>query len=167
MTIGTNGSGTGYFTNGFAIIGGDVLSGASSVPVDTGYGRGATPQSGGIIPGTLPIPSGSEAVTAHAGGGKASATALDYGVTRVSTSATAANSVLLPYAFPGAVCFVANDGAQSIQIFGKGTDTIDAVATGTGNALAAAARSWFIGVTGAGDGSDAGTWVSLKGAKTS
>lgn len=167
MTIGTNGQGTGYFTNGFSIIGGSVLSGASSVPVDTGYSGGANPQSGGIIPGTLPIPSGSEAVTAHAGGGKASASILDYGVTRVTVSATAANSVLLPYAYPGAVAFIANDGVASVQVFGKGTDTIDAIATGTGNALAAASRSWFIGVGGAGDGTDAGAWVSLKGAKTS
>ncbi len=156
-----------YFTNGFSTVQGDDMSNLSRVPVDTGLTSSRSPQSGGMIPGTLPIPSGSEAVTATAGGTKAAANQLTYGANKISVCATATNSCLLPYAFPGAVCFVANDGATSTTIFGKGTDTIDAVATGTGNAMAAAKRGWFIGITGTGDGTDAGAWVSITGAKTS
>lgn len=157
----------GYFTNGMATPDGSSLSGSSRTPVDTGLSGGESPQAGGIIPGTLPLPSGNLNVTALAGGGKTNAVQLDYGVTRISVCATAANSVKLPYAYPGAVCFIANDGAAAAQVFGEGTDTIDAVATGTGVALTNATRSWFIGVTGNGDGTNAGTWVSLKGTKSS
>lgn len=39
----------------------------------------------------------------------------------------------------GAMQYVANDAANSAQVYGLGTDTINAVATGTGVALAAAA----------------------------
>ena len=164
MTVGTNGSGTGYFTNGFPILTGSVLSGASSVPVDTGYTGGASPQSGGIIPGTLPAPSEQLGLTAQADGTKANATALGYGVNTITTVAGAADSVLLPYAFPGAVVFVANTVATAIQVFGQGTDTIDGIATGTGIDQAASARALYFGVAGSGDGSDAGAWISMGAA---
>jgi hypothetical protein len=104
-------------------------------------------------------------LTAAADGLKADATALGYGVNSVTTVAGAADSVLAPYAYPGAVCVINNDGANALQVFGKGTDTIDGIATGTGNALTNATRGILYGVAGAGDGSDAGAWVSLKGAK--
>lgn len=156
----------GYFTPGFGAITGAYLSGSARIPVDTNLTSGAQPQSGSIIPGTLPAPAADIGVTALAGGGKTSAVQLDYGVTQISVCATAANSVKLPYAFPGAVCFIANDGAAAAQVFGRGTDTIDAVATGTGVALTNAKRAWFIGIAGSGDGTDAGAWVSLKADKS-
>jgi hypothetical protein len=156
----------GYFTNGMATVDGAQMTAANSrIPVDTGASGGEAPQSGGIIPGTLPI--FDTALTAHVGGGKASAKQLGYGVNRVSVCGTAANSTLLPYAFAGALVFLANDGAASTTVFGKGTDTIDAVATATGNAMAAAKRSYFVGISGSGDGSDAGAWISIAGAKIS
>lgn len=157
----------GYFTNGMVSIDGGQMSGDSRIGVDTGLDGGESPQTGGIIPGTLPAPAAQLGLTAHAGGLKPSAKQLGYGVNTVTVSATAANSTLLPYAFKGAVVFVTNDGAQSSTVFGKGTDTIDGVATGTGNAMAAAKRAFFIGVSGSGDGSDAGAWISCAGAKIS
>jgi hypothetical protein len=165
-----------FHTSGFATTKGSQLNAGSSisatntnptqarVPVDTGQASSVAPQQGGIIPGTQPLDSGQDALTALAGGGKAGATQLHYGVNRISVCATAANSCLMPYAFPGAMCYVRNDGAQSTTIFGRGTDTIDAVATGTGNAQAAAKGKLYFGTGGTGDGSDAGTWVSLLGA---
>jgi len=156
----------GYFVPGFPVIYGDSLSGSSGVPVDTGLSGGTSPQSGQIIPGTLPAPSSQLGLTALAGGGKTGATALSYGVNTLATVATAANSVLLPYAFPGAVVFLVNSGAQTAQVFGKGTDTVDGIATATGADTDAAERVWFIGVAGAGDGSDAGAWLSLAGVAT-
>lgn len=157
----------GYFTNGMATPDGSSLSANSRIPVDTGLSNGQSPQSGGIIPGTLPAPDAQLDLTAQADGTKANATALGYGVNTVSTVAGAADSVLLPYAYPGAVVFVENDVATSMQVFGKGTDTVDGVATGTGVAQGASKRCWYIGVAGAGDGTDAGAWVSLVGAATS
>lgn len=156
----------GYFTNGMATVDGSQLSATSRVGVDTGLAGGQSPQTGGIIPGTLPAPAEQLGLTAQADGTKANATALGYGVNTVTTVAGAADSVLLPYAYPGAVVFVANTVATAIQTFGKGTDTVDGVATGTGVAQGASKRCWYIGVSGSGDGSDAGSWLSLVGAAT-
>lgn len=154
----------GYFCNGMSRLSGALLSAASLIPVDTNLPNGASPQAGGIIPGTLPAPAAQLGLTALAGGGKAGATQLGYGINTLTTVATAANSCLMPYAFPGAMVFVRNGGAQSSTLFGKGTDTIDGVATGTGNAQAAAKGKLYYGVAGTGDGSDAGAWVTLLGA---
>jgi len=155
----------GYFTNGMATPTGAQLSANSRIPIDTGLPGGESPQSGGVIPGTLPAPAAQIGLTAAADGAKADATQLGYGVNTVTTVAGAADSVLAPYAYPGAVCVIDNDGASALQVFGKGTDTIDGVATGTGNALTNATRGILYGVSGSGDGSDAGAWFSLKGAK--
>ncbi len=158
-----NGPG-GYYTNGMSTPSGADLSGNSRIPVDTGLSGGQSPQSGGIIPGTLPAPSTQIGLTAQADGTKANATQLGYGVNTLTTVAGAADSVLLPYAYPGAVVFIANTVATAIQVFGKGTDTVDGVATATGIDQAASARAWYVGVAGEGDGSDAGAWLSMGAA---
>lgn len=157
----------GYFTNGMATPTGSDLSANSRIPVDTGLPNGQSPQSGGIIPGTLPSPDAQLDLTAQADGTKANATALGYGVNTLTTVAGAADSVLLPYAYPGAVVFVANTVATAAQVFGKGTDTVDGVATATGVVQGASKRCWYVGVSGSGDGTDAGAWISLVGAATS
>lgn len=166
MTIGTAG-GSGYFCNGMTVISGAYLGAGSKIPVDTGLSGGNSPQAAAIIPGTFPCPAAQLALTANVAKTKAAATQLGYGVNQLSVCATATNSSILPYAFPGAVAFLSNDGAASTTVFGKGTDTIDAVATATGNALAAAARCLYIGSAGSGDGTDAGNWYSNKTAKSS
>ena len=77
-------------------------------------------------------------ITAFAGGGQASATQLNSAVNVVSVIATNADSVKLPPAVVGREITVVNsDAAQSLQVFGYGTDTINGVATGTGVAQAA------------------------------
>lgn len=107
-------------------------------------------------------------ITALAGGGQSGATLLAFGSSggsgqcgafRVDTVATAADSVRLPptdgspFSVPvGTEIAVVNNGANSMQVFGSGTDTINGVATGTGVAQAAgksaiyklyAAGAWF------------------------
>ena len=154
----------GYFTRGMPIVTGASLSASSGIPVDTGLTNGQNPQSAAIIPGTQVAPSTQIGLTALAGGGKTGATQLGYGVNEIATVATGADSCLMPYAFPGALVFVRNDGANSTTIFGKGSDTIDAVATGTGNAQAASKGKLYFGTAGTGDGSDVGKWVTLLGA---
>jgi hypothetical protein len=99
-------------------------------------------------------------LTAHAGGGKASALALDAtkAVHVVSVIGTDADSILMPPAVVGEVHLVCNtDAAQSMQVFGAGTDTINGVATGTGVAQAAGKAGLFICVS-------AGAWLRILSA---
>lgn len=97
--------------------------------------------SAGIInDGAIFVP-GSTAIglTAHAGGGQASALLLTAQYNRVDTVTTAADSVKLPPpSYIGQEIEVVNNAAaNSMQVFGSGTDTINGVATGTGVAQAA------------------------------
>lgn len=76
--------------------------------------------------------SAQDGIVAFAGGGKASATPLTAQTSRIATVATAGDSVLLPASVPGLEILVINHGANAMQVFGSGTDTIDDIATGTG-----------------------------------
>jgi len=83
-------------------------------------------------------------ITARAGGGKASATRLTETVSRVTVVATAADSVLLPQAKPGRVVYVVNSGANAMQVFGEGIDTINGVITATGVSQGAGLSAVYI-----------------------
>jgi hypothetical protein len=78
-------------------------------------------------------------ITAHAGGGQASATPLTAAINLVAVSATAGDSCMLPPATGGQLMWISNAGAASTQIFAaNGTsDTINGIAGSTGVALAA------------------------------
>jgi len=71
-------------------------------------------------------------VTAHSGGGQASALQLTGQTVRVTTVAAPNDSVKLPPSLPGLEIVIVNHGANPLQVFGNGTDTIDDVATATG-----------------------------------
>lgn len=90
-----------------------------------------------------PLAHASSGLTAHAGGGKASALSLSGSMASIATVATIADSVLLPAAKVGATFYLTNDGANSMQVFGRGTDTINNVATGTGVAQAAGVAAHY------------------------
>ena len=75
-------------------------------------------------------------ITALAGGAKLGATPITGVKARIGTVATAGDSVLLPPGYPGLEISLYNATATSAQVFGSGSDTINAVATGTGVALA-------------------------------
>lgn len=101
-----------------------------------------------------------DSVTAFAGGGQASATALSAtaSVYRVTTVATGADSVKLPAAAAGDVKFLMNSAAtNSMQVFGTGTDTINDVAAATGVAHAAGKGSVYVCVS-------TGSWYRALGA---
>lgn len=152
----------GYTTNGLPVGTGSDLNATPLVAVDTNAPGGSAPQTVAIAPGVLPMYDA--AITANPGGGKADATPLGYGVNVITVCATAANSVILPYAYPGACVFVRNNGAQAAQVFGSGTDTVESTATATGVSQAASKGKLYYGSAGSGDGSDAGNWVTLLGA---
>lgn len=98
------------------------------------------------------------AVTAHAGGGQGSATALLATATfhRILTVATSADSVALPPATIGAMQCVRNDSTSGngAQVFGTSPDTINGVATATGVALTAGVGVCFVSTA-------VNTWVSM------
>lgn len=71
-------------------------------------------------------------ISAFATGGQTSATALTAALNRVSTVATAADSVRLPTAVTGLRVVLINQGAAFMRVFGAGTDTINGIATATG-----------------------------------
>jgi len=106
------------------------------------------------------ISSVENSITAHAGGTQAAALALNplKTVHNVSTVATAADSVKLPLATgSGVQHLVNNSGANSMKLFGDGTDTIDAVATATGVSIAAGKARLLTDIA-------VGKWISLLGA---
>ena len=71
-------------------------------------------------------------IVAHAGGGQASATQLTAQTSRIVTVATPGDSVKLPASAPGLELVLINGGANPMQVYGSGTDTIDGIASGTG-----------------------------------
>ena len=73
-----------------------------------------------------------DSITAFAGGGQASATLLTAAYNRITTVATAGDSVKLPVSQAGMQVVIDNKGANPHQVFGSGTDTINGIATGTG-----------------------------------
>lgn len=97
-------------------------------------------------------------LTAHAGGTQAAALALSATKTihHVTVCATNADSVKLPAATAGAVHFVKNSGAATLQVFGASTETIDDVASATGIAMLTGTGAWFVCVT-------TGKWYTVKG----
>lgn len=99
-------------------------------------------------------------LTAHAGGGQSVALALSgtKSIHNVTTVSSASDSVSLPAATgSGALHWVKNSGAAQLQLYGAGTDTIDAVATGTGVAVANGKSRICVDVA-------SGAWQSILGA---
>lgn len=113
------------------------------------------------VTGMLGLSSIEDGLTAAAGGTQAGALALSATklVHRVSTVGTAADSVKLPLATgSGNIHFVMNSAAaNSMQVFGSGTDTINDVATATGVAQAAGKGAWYVDIA-------AGKWYRSLGA---
>lgn len=106
------------------------------------------PITGAIVSATLVSAATATGVTAFAGGGQSSATEITTPVASVDTVATAADSVKLPApTYAGQMVFLVNTSANSMQVFGSGTDTINAVATGTGVAQAAGKSALYVATT--------------------
>ena len=83
-------------------------------------------------------------ITAYAGGAQTNATLLASTYNNVSVVATAADSVKLPLGAAGMSVYIRNSAANSLQVFGSGTDTINAVATATGVAQAATTSAVYV-----------------------
>lgn len=97
-------------------------------------------------------------ITAKAGGGQTTATAVTATFVNIGVCATANDSVQLPLAVAGASVFIRNNGAASAQVYAANgsTDTINGTAGSTGVAQAASAgRVYFCTVS-----APAGKWQS-------
>jgi hypothetical protein len=86
----------------------------------------------GASPGALVYEASADNLTAHAAGGQANALQLTNELNRISTVATAGDSVKLPASGNGLTVIVENAGANSMQVFGSGTDQINGAAAATG-----------------------------------
>jgi len=93
-------------------------------------------------------------MTAYAGGGQASATAITTAFTRVTTVATIGDSVKLPSATVGKSVFVRNGTANSMDVFPQTGQSINALSANTALAVAANTSAMFFCTT-------AGVWDSL------
>jgi len=71
-------------------------------------------------------------LTANTTGTQAGATALSYGINQIATAGAAASAAALPAAVPGTSVTVINDTANTTQIFGTGSDTINGVTATVG-----------------------------------
>lgn len=95
--------------------------------------------------GRLWTESYSDALTAHASGGQASATQLASMFNTVSTVATAGDSVQLPVSQPGLSVCVNNTSANPMQVFAQNgsSDTINTIAGSTGVSQMAGSQVWY------------------------
>ena len=93
----------------------------------------------GVLEGNVPfslnnfwLESGQTSITAFAGGGQTNAYQIVSQTARVTTVATAGDSVKLPPATKGLEILLINHGANAMQVYGTSADTIDDVAAATG-----------------------------------
>lgn len=150
-----------------------VTASAAELNVNTGVTAGAVTASKTVVAGSaknldtlsIALPgfgvAGVEvALTAHSGGTQAAALALSSTKAAhvVATVAAGGDSVKLPVSDgTGKIHLVNNSGANSMQLFGTGTDTINGVAAATGIAVAAGKSVLVCDIW-------TGAWVSVTGA---
>jgi hypothetical protein len=103
---------------------------------DAGYVIGLQHMNGVVT--MLPAARWENSITAFAGGGQANAYALGYANARVTTVATAADSVILPVAVPGMKMTVVNAAAaNAMAVFPATGDAINALAADASLSVAA------------------------------
>ena len=95
------------------------------------------------LPAPAQLPSSYTSITAHAGGGQASATQLSTGWNYVSTVATAADSVKLPTATAGLEVRVGNGGGNSMAVFPNTGDRIYPSAANASVSLASTSNAIY------------------------
>lgn len=138
-------SGTADTINGVAGATGIALA-PNSVVVATEAAPGAWSVVGTAegYSGGFPTTTAVSGLTAHAGGGQGSATALPAAINRVTTVASAADSVVLPASAPGLQIMVVNATAtNSMNVFPASGDAINALSANAAFAVAATKVATF------------------------
>jgi hypothetical protein len=135
-TSGTSGTGAGRFGKGSLLL--DTTNGNVYINTNTM----ASPTWLLVAGGTgVSAFSSTDAISA-AGSNQGGATALTTTVNFVTTVASG-SGVSLPAAVAGSLCVVYNKGANVLQVYGAGTDTINGVTTTTGVPLGTFAEGIF------------------------
>lgn len=125
------------FVNGFRLIDGTELNNALAQPqLATNPGLTAT--------GTT----------------RADALAMQYGTNQITTAASS-TGVVLPAGRPGAMVVVRNSGANAVQVYAQGSDTINGTAGATGISQANAKTSIYFAVN---EVAGVTTWVGVLSA---
>jgi len=88
--------------------------------------------------------SATNGITARAGGGQANATQMTRAINRVTTVATAGDSVKLPAAKAGASVAVINSTTTSMNVFPSTGDAINDIAVNGSYAMAANKQALFL-----------------------
>ena len=110
--------------------------------------------------GALNLHKRTNAITAFAGGGQSSATALTSTINSITTCATAGDSVKLPTATAGSIVQVSNLGAAYANVYPASGDLIDALAANAAVSLPVGGSLFFTcAVT--------GSWKSMGNGKVS
>lgn len=99
----------------------------------------------------VPKVSTQQSVTAS-GTNRAGAFAILASITNVTVAASG-TGVVLPASNPGLKYYIFNGGANTIKVYGAGSDTIDGTAGSSGVSLTNAARCQYICIAN-------GTWIS-------
>ena len=116
--------------------------------------------------------SSADGLTAAPGGGQAGALPLTSEMNRLAVVATVGDSVALPKSVAGLTILIENAGVNAAQVYGAGSDTINAVATGTGVSQMASSvvlytcyspGAWFANGLGTGYSGSFETMSSMNG----
>lgn len=95
------------------------------MPLPTGRYYGAFAGNVAFLPGDFMLDSTADSITATAGGGINGAFQLNTQIVRIGTVASIGDSVMLPPSQGGIDMLLINHGANAMQVFGQGGDTID------------------------------------------
>lgn len=141
-----------------ATVGVSQMNGSMTLYAATAPGAYYSNGIGTGYAGQFPTLSYTNAITAKAGGGQSASTPLTTVLNRVTTVATAADSVTLPVAVPGMQITVANAAAtNSMNVFPNTGDAINALAANAAFAVAAGKTATFYTTA-------AGFWHSILSA---
>lgn len=145
--------------NGAAATTGVIVAPNSAVvAIEANPGAWSVSSTGEGYSGSYPTLTAVNGLTAHAGGGQGSATALPASINRVSTVATGGDSVILPVSAPGMQIIVANaTAATSMNVFPASGEQINAAGANAAFAVAGAKTATFFCT-------QAGQWHSILSA---
>lgn len=119
------------------------------------FSEGAATINGVKTFGSIPLWKSTNAITAFATGGQASAVALTSNINRVTVCATLHDSVKLPTATAGSTIKVINNGAAGLDVFPASGDAIDSLAANTAVTIPTGRESIF-------DCAVTGTWSEKR-----
>ncbi len=126
---------------GGALLAANNLDDVNDVPtarISLGLGSAQSPTFAGLVVTGYFFDSSANALTAHAGGGQASALQLSHGINRVTTVTTGADSVKLPAAVAGMhVCVINAAASNAMNCYPLSGESINALTADTALSIVA------------------------------